>query len=53
MIHFTFLKISEDMTTTNSANTVKLRDLIHFASNPEIFFLVHVFMSLHFSRTLN
>ena len=27
------------MTTTNSANTVKLRNLFHFASNPEkIFF---------------
>ena len=36
-----------------SVNTVKLRNLFHFASNPEKTFFVYVFMSLHFSRSLN
>ena len=31
------------MTTTNSADTVKLRNLFHFASNPE-----KIFFSLRF-----
>ena len=31
------------MKTTNSANTVKLRNLFHFASNPE-----KIFLSLRF-----
>ena len=34
------------MTTTNSANTVKLRNLFHFASNPE-----KIFFSLRFNVT--
>ena len=34
------------MTTTNSANTVKLRNLFHFASNPE-----KIFFSLRFHVT--
>ena len=34
------------MTTTNSANTVKLRNLFHFASNPE-----KIFFSLRFHAT--
>ena len=35
LIFFIFLKIYQNMTTTNSPNTVKLRNLFHFASNPE------------------
>ena len=35
LIFFIFLKIYQNMKTTNSANTVKLRNLFHFASNPE------------------
>ena len=34
------------MTTTNSADTVKLRNLFHFASNPE-----NIFFSLRFNVT--
>ena len=39
LIFFIFLKIDQNMTTTNSAATVspinKLRNLLHFASNLE------------------
>ena len=43
LICFIFLKIYQNMKTTNSANTVKLRNLFHFASNPE-----KIFFSLRF-----
>ena len=41
------------MTAANSANTVKLGNTPHFASNPGKYFLVCVLTSLHFSRSLN
>ena len=34
LIYFIFLKIYQNMKATNSANTVKLRNLFYFASNP-------------------
>ena len=40
VIYFTFLKIYQNKTVTNSANTVKLRNLFDFASNLEKYFLV-------------
>ena len=46
LIFFIFLKIYQNMKTTNSANTVKLRNLFHFASNPE-----KIFFSLRFHVT--
>ena len=53
LIFYIFFKIYQNMKTMYSANTVKLRNLFHFASNPEKTFFVYVFMSLHFSRSLN
>ena len=44
------------MIATNSANTVKLGKLPHFASNPGKKIIkkkVYIFMSMHFSRSLN
>ena len=34
LMYFIFLKICQNMIETNSANTVKLGNLPHFASNP-------------------
>ena len=48
LIYFIFLKIYQNMTATNSANTVKLRNLFHFASNPE-----NTSFSLRFHVTAN
>ena len=48
LIYFIFLKIYQNMTVTNSANTVKLRNLFHFASNPE-----KISFSLRFHVTAN
>ena len=34
LTYFTFLKLYQNMTATNSAEKVKLRNLFHIASNP-------------------
>ena len=52
LIYFTFLKIYQNMTATNSANTIKLRNLFHSASNPrKIFFCLRFYVTALFEKS--
>ena len=53
LIYFIFLKIYQNKTSANTANTVNLETYFILQAILEKYFLVNVFMSLHFSRSLN
>ena len=50
---FIFLKIYQNKTSANTANTVNLETYFILQAILEKYFLVYVFMSLHFWRSLN
>ena len=50
-IYFIFLEICQNMTATNSVNTVKLGNLFHFASNPgKLFFNLRFHVTAFFEK---
>ena len=52
LIYSIFLKIYQNMTATNSANTVKLRNLFYLVSNPEkIFFRLRFHVTALFEKS--
>ena len=52
LIYFIFLKIYQNMTATNSANTAKIGNLFHFASNPgKIFFRLRFHVTAPFEKS--
>ena len=53
LIYFIFLKTYQNKTSVNTANTVNLETYFILQAILEKYFLVYVFMSLHFSRSLN
>ena len=53
LIYFIFLKIYQNKTSANTANTVNLETYFILQAILEKYFLVNVFMSLHFSGSLN
>ena len=51
LIYFIFLKIYQKKTATNSANTVKLRNLFHFRSNPGKCFILRFHVTALFETS--
>ena len=53
LLYFIFLKIYQKKTSVNAANTVNLETYFILQGILEKYFLVYVFMPLHFSINLN
>ena len=53
LIYFIFLKIYQNKTSANTANTVNLETYFILQAILEKYFIVFVFMSLHFLKSLN
>ena len=52
LTYFIFLKIYQNKATANSANTVKLRNLFHFARNPgKILFSLGFYVTALFEKS--